>query len=625
MVLWMMNMVHQFLYVKLGPFNGRIMWFPPYNIEINETASAKFEPTIMVGRNEPMYNYINSERSATINFTLLIDYPEQLRNFIGQNKQRDIAEFFAFGGDTLNPKSDMAKVENYQLQIEKLSTEIQAIQGNTTPSEPSIIQDLNNIKIVFPNDIPTDPLNSKTDSRYSNLNNVIDIMYNDLTYEITYGCLSSDGTGFGLNNDIYFKTGLTQTSPGEWVLNGSASQYTSTGLTDQFGNSTLNSELFRVFNDENNRKLFSVYIYGAASKLYTELNPNDIAEGTAYNNALGERRADAAIILVKKRLATMFGQKIADGIEVTYDPSAINPNATISIAGSIGDSQADVNNATAAAIPNQDTKNERYAMISIKRNNNSPVSNETQLSKSEQDTINTKQQEIATLQTKINFLKSLGNDCVYNERTTVQTDDTNSGANDGGILSGFKSVSGNYYYPVFHSQTPEDFHKRLTFLQQCTRQGASKRYTSIGNNQTQPTISNSVFGRQPICIVRIGDFLYTKVIIESVNVDYNETTWDMNPEGFGMQPMIAKVTLNIKIIGGQSLKGPIDALQNAVAYNYYANSTFTNKGRYALPSKVAKEQESYINGVLAANVANMTTNYNTKVAMNTLQQLPLIY
>ena len=48
--------------------------------------------------------------------------------------------------------------------------------------------------------------------------------------------------------------------------------------------------------------------------------------------------------------------------------------------------------------------------------------------------------------------------------------------------------------------------------------------------------------------------------------------WDLNPEGIGVQPMYAKVQLGIAIIGGQSLEGPINRLQNAVSFNYYANT-----------------------------------------------------
>ena len=65
---------------EVGQFNGRLMWFPPYDIDLFETTSAKYESTMLVGRGEPIYSYQNSERNGTLNFTLLIDYPPQLRD-----------------------------------------------------------------------------------------------------------------------------------------------------------------------------------------------------------------------------------------------------------------------------------------------------------------------------------------------------------------------------------------------------------------------------------------------------------------------------------------------------------------------------------------------------------------
>jgi hypothetical protein len=178
------------------------------------------------------------------------------------------------------------------------------------------------------------------------------------------------------------------------------------------------------------------------------------------------------------------------------------------------------------------------------------------------------------------------NENLYNERTKA-------------ILNGFEASSKNEFYPAFHSQTPEDFHRRLTFLQQCTRQGAAMRY-DIKDEDGKLRARNSVFGKQPICVLRIADFMYTKVVIESVTIDYANTTWDLNPEGFGMQPMIANVTLQMKVIGGQSLRGPIDALQNATSFNYYANSTFRDTGVYAKPSKEASDQATYKAGVVTS-------------------------
>ena len=244
-----------------------------------------------------------------------------------------------------------------------------------------------------------------------------------------------------------------------------------------------------------------------------------------------------------------------------------------------------------------ETKYERSASITVKRNNNSRPLKEVPLSEADRVTIIELQKEVEAATTELSRLKNLAEECVFEERPIP---DNENGQADTGILHGFKGVSGNYYQPAFHSQTPEDFHKRLTFLQQCTRQGTAKKYDLV-NEDGNLRAKNSVFGRQPICIMRVGDFYYTKIILETVTVDYADTTWDMNPEGFGMQPMIANVTLNMKLIGGQSLKGPIDALQNANSYNFYANSSYTSKGRYILPAAMAEQQAAFRGGIETAN------------------------
>jgi hypothetical protein len=83
------------------------------------------------------------------------------------------------------------------------------------------------------------------------------------------------------------------------------------------------------------------------------------------------------------------------------------------------------------------------------------------------------------------------------------------------------------------------------------------------------------FGRPPVCVLRIGDFLNTKILIQSLSITYengNGIQWDLNPEGAGVQPMFANINLGIILIGGQSLDAPISRLNNAVTFNYYANT-----------------------------------------------------
>ena len=46
----------------------------------------------------------------------------------------------------------------------------------------------------------------------------------------------------------------------------------------------------------------------------------------------------------------------------------------------------------------------------------------------------------------------------------------------------------------------------------------------------------------------------------------------MNPEGIGVQPMIANVQMNFKYIGGMGLEKPVSELQNALSFNFFGNT-----------------------------------------------------
>ena len=149
-----------------------------------------------------------------------------------------------------------------------------------------------------------------------------------------------------------------------------------------------------------------------------------------------------------------------------------------------------------------------------------------------------------------------------------------------------------HFDPAYHSLTPEGFNARLTFLQQCTRQGPTNSLSSgkvsgstkdekgniinKGSNDYLKWAGNLSFGRAPYCVLRIGDFFNTKICIESISISYDNgggLQWDLNPEGVGVQPMFANVSITFKFLGGQDIAGPIEKLQNAVTSNYYANAS----------------------------------------------------
>lgn len=128
-----------------------------------------------------------------------------------------------------------------------------------------------------------------------------------------------------------------------------------------------------------------------------------------------------------------------------------------------------------------------------------------------------------------------------------------------------------YFHPAFHSTTPEGLNARLTFLNQCVRPGDTIPIKGVSDDMDL-NARNTTFGPPPICVLRVGDFYNSKVVIRDVNITFDDTTWDLNPEGIGVQPMIANVNLQVNFIGGHGLAKPVERLQNALSSNFYANT-----------------------------------------------------
>ena len=130
-----------------------------------------------------------------------------------------------------------------------------------------------------------------------------------------------------------------------------------------------------------------------------------------------------------------------------------------------------------------------------------------------------------------------------------------------------------FFDPAFHSITPEGYQARLTFLHQCTRQGRTSAWT---DNTSMASAANLAFGRPPILVLRVGDFYNTKIAVTSLTIQFKNSQgmqWDLNDEGIGIMPMYASISMNFNFYGGSDLGGPVSRLQNAVSFNYYANTS----------------------------------------------------
>ena len=542
---------------EVGPSMGRLMWFAPYDIQFSETTNNTFETTVMMGRGEPIYNYQHSERAATIRFKLIIDHPPKIK---GMKTHKEISEFFAFGGEG-DDSENYHRIKELEIEIERIEKEIEEMTPKP-PEEPSIDDVPKDFFISFPNDYP----------RVGQENTVFDFMYKDYSYEIRKDIKSihyGDNNPFGLNESVYCfnEDDLIPLNDDFFTINSNTntSQYNCDDLSND-----LNSLLHDFFSDDVHKQLYEINITTSATKLYDGPIAQEI-----YNQRLSERRAEATKHFLLSRINSIFGN------------TADNLNIKINLVPR-GSEEGDDRYADRSTIWERGAKEERSARIMFRRNTKTLEDITPELTDEEKEILESLIIRLEELERELADRRRKLYDNVYELRNDKSD----------GILDDFDSVIRNKFYPAFYSQTPEDFHRRLTFLQQCMRQGRSiPSSLEMEEESGMLRARNSVFGRQPVSILRIGDFFHTKMIIEGLTVDYEDTTWDMNPEGFGMQPMFADVTLNIKLIGGQSLEGPIAALQNAIAFNHYANSTYADRDVYLHAREISKKEQDYREGI----------------------------
>lgn len=78
-----------------------------------------------------------------------------------------------------------------------------------------------------------------------------------------------------------------------------------------------------------------------------------------------------------------------------------------------------------------------------------------------------------------------------------------------------------------------------------------------------------------------------------MSIRYDPLNLDINPEGIGVQPMYADVTLSFNFIGGHGLKEPVKQLQNALSFNYYANTEMYDE-RAVVTEETTELDENFV-------------------------------
>ena len=477
-----------------GFFGGRVMWFAPYGIEFSEQTAANWESHKFVGRPEPVYSYNGSERSGTLSFMLIMDYPLSdykldKMDYTNPDIINTIYKSCDENGNVIfTPEDGVRKIKNVK----------SVVITETVDSNSELTDKMNDLELFFDNN-----------------SNTIDINYNPYNVNDNY------------NSKINIIKQIIESPncpPHKIILNGYCSAKYKVNYNAKLG-------FRRAYN-------LMKGIYNGSLK-----NPDNFVDETFEYKK--DSKGNRIEITSGDTNSTTFTFLASDGSGMEF------------IINSFGETLSNAEDTKSV----EAVKSRKANVISITNKRNSTSQTLTNVS-GNGTSITTSGDTATIIQSNPNNYQEWESQSTIGKSGKDLTDINFAKPNSKG--SGYMDT----FIPTYHSQTPYDFHNRLTFLNQCVRPG---RTLNSSDKQYVPT--NSVFGKQPVIILRLGDFLHTKLIITNLDIKY-EQLWDLNPNGHGVQPMVAKVNLAVKIIGGQSLATPIAQLQNAISNEFYANSTY---------------------------------------------------
>ena len=550
-----------------GPNGGRIMWFPPYNLKFSENVNVNWNANSFIGRGEEIYTYTNTVRSGTLDFTLLIDHPSILNKWRGTSKdveekekrERDLLRFFA-GCGNLNDEVEPQKTVK--------ETEIPTVEEIplTTPEPTFYSKDIAYV-IFFPNDF-----SAKDYVNNGNLDDAIKILkdYNS-------------GASYSVRDESY-KHEILQSHNLE-----------SKGFEPSVYTENIKKQLLGEYGDDIEIKFFNDLediasnfqgstIFGHPS-VNCEIK-NVTVKGFASSHGYESNNRD----LCNRRrtfIQKLIEYKCQELSEANVEYVKLE-GSTISVPDI--DGREDVNSLNAKIA------RAAYAVVSVSWKEENIAYN----APSEGTSFSVNGQNLSTEYKSKKAAETIAtaSSVTYTEEDYTYDNEYLYFANVRGDEMVYKNILDKvrYFDPAYHSITPEGFNARLTFLHQCTRQGPTNAVTSgrvkgkktdeSGNTLTNGSpdylkfAGNLSFGRAPYCILRIGDFFNTKICIDSMSINYDNNggvQWDLNPEGVGVQPMYANISISFKFLGGQDITRPIERLQNAVTANYYANASVYNR------------------------------------------------
>ena len=582
-----------------GPNGGRVMWFPPYGLTFNENVSANWNQTDFIGRPEPIYTYKNTSRTGTLTWKIVVDHPSVLNLIVNKvlanetNKVRvdSILESF-FAGCRKYDLYELAK-KYYTISPNDLFEIQQAISSKEFTRE----------QLQFTvNTIVTDGQVSSVGKDGNSSQSILKRNFEQMSFYFNNDTPKKFNQNF---KDLYVpyigqKSYYKQQSPSTGQQ--TTSFFDSVVTPNKEKIDALIIELDKQFSNNPNGTV-TITINASTSPAGKE----------EYNLELAGKRIDSAALYISgdsrmtkyiqsKRLIIKVGEALGETVQpIAFD----DKTKTFLNKGNFPCSDNDDSKKLSREIYTTNAMACRRAYIS-----------------NIQSTLSAPAPPVVTTQIVGNFVTGITTVSVV-EQKTVDRDNISkrvlrSLLSECDYFETIKEESPmaydslkeklKFFQPAFHSITPEGLNSRLTFLQQCMRPGDTIPTVKTTNGKTTldyDNATNTSFGAPPVLILRVGDFYNTKIIPKSLGLTYEEL--DLNPEGIGVQPMIANVTLNFDFVGGSGLKESVDKLQNALTFNYYANTEIYDDRADATDLSYKVIDKEFINS-LPSNVAPPTIN-----------------
>lgn len=621
-------------FCERGPNGGRVMWFPPYDLKVSEQNTAKWEENNFLGRPEPIYTYQNTTRNGTISFKVIVDHPsvlnllvrEHFKDMSDEEADNYINAFFAGCEEVdlydlvrryttldqndikliqqyLNKGVDKEVITRYRTVIDPIQTP----QNNTSTTNTIETQPISvavDVSLKFLNDYPSNKGGFKSLKPYSHYYSMFTSEYktesqNRLSVQLTNlikKYLVTNPNGIAIKNDIGIlygdqKANITPSTSGSSITTKVTELSTIyNNLTTDF--EKYNSTLTQLKTDISGKTIQSITI--------ELLSSTSAIADTDYNMRLSYRRSYSIVWDILNKISnkpvddTILSKLKWNNFSDVDNSSGSKYTPKISFKDLGYESEGFIEFKTLQTGENgrissdtecksgfqflTDVKNLNIdAPISVKCRQTNVSLKYTKVTKQpepttpppvipttrlveETETINIKPKKPPIDVMKRIIMKTLS-ECYYFKKL-----EESSPVQFASLREKLK-----YFHPAFHSMTPEGLNARLTFLNQCVRPGDTIPIKGLSDD-VDLTARNTTFGPPPICVIRIGDFYHSKVVIRDVTISYEDTTWDLNPEGIGVQPMIANVVLQVSFIGGHGLAKPVERLQNALSSNFYANT-----------------------------------------------------